>query len=106
MASSLEFVEYVCEQIGGGGTITYRKMFGEYGIYCNSKIIGVIGDNQLYVKKTGFGKKMLGENAEEASPYEGAKPHYVINSLEDREFLAEFIAGTCEELPMPKPKKK
>lgn len=106
MASSLEFVEYVCDQISGGGAVTYRKMFGEYGIYCNNKVIGVICNNQLYVKKTEFGKKMLGEDAEEASPYESAKPHYVIDSLDDREFLAEFIAGTCEELPMPKPKKK
>ena len=41
MASNLDFVEYVCEQIGGAGQITYKKMFGEYGIYCNEKIIGV-----------------------------------------------------------------
>ncbi|SFD31809.1 TfoX/Sxy family protein [Clostridium uliginosum] len=41
MASNLEFVEYVCEQISDSGTITYRKMFGDYGVYCNAKIIGL-----------------------------------------------------------------
>ena len=35
MASTLEFAEYVCDQISGAGSITYKKMFGEYGIYCN-----------------------------------------------------------------------
>lgn len=27
MASTLEFVEYVCEQSNGVGIITYKKMF-------------------------------------------------------------------------------
>jgi len=34
-----------------------------------------------------------------------AKPHFVIDFLEDRDFLSNFIEKTCEELPMPKPKK-
>jgi hypothetical protein len=40
------------------------------------------------------------------TPYNGAKPHIVIDELDDKEFLAEFIIATCAELPMPKPKKK
>ena len=39
VASSLDFVEYVCKQIEHAGTITYKKMFGDYGIYCNEKIV-------------------------------------------------------------------
>ncbi|SNS97674.1 Transcriptional regulator of competence genes, TfoX/Sxy family [Anaerovirgula multivorans] len=104
MASTLDFVEYVCEQISGAGNITYKKMFGEYGIYCNGKIIGLICDNQFFVKKTVAGAALL--STEEASPYTGAKPHFVIDSLDDRVCLREFIMKTCEELPMPKPKKK
>ncbi|PKM50188.1 MAG: competence protein TfoX [Firmicutes bacterium HGW-Firmicutes-7] len=105
MASSLDFVEYVCEQISGAGGITYRKMFGEYGIYCEGKIIGLICDNQFFVKKTIVGADLL-PSAEEAPPYTSAKPHFVIEALDDKEFLAEFIRKTCDELPMPKPKKK
>ena len=56
MASTVEFVEYVCDQISGAGSITYKKMFGEYGIYCNEKIIGLICDNQFFVKKTKIGE--------------------------------------------------
>ena len=104
MASTVEFAEYVCDQISGAGNITYKKMFGEYGIYCNEKIIGLICDNQFFVKKTKIGETLL-TSAEEASPYTNAKPHFVIEFLEDRDFLSNFIEKTCEELPMPKPKK-
>lgn len=50
MASSLEFVRYAAEQMGAAGEITYKKMFGEYGIYCNGKIVGLICENQLFIK--------------------------------------------------------
>ncbi|GFI37624.1 hypothetical protein IMSAGC015_01811 [Lachnospiraceae bacterium] len=105
MASNLDFVEYVCEQISGAGEITYKKMFGEYGIYCNSKIIGVICDNQFFVKKTEAGAKIYSEY-EEASPYTGAKPHYVIDNVDDYDLMTRFISASYEELPAPKPKKK
>lgn len=105
MASTLDFVEYVCEQISGAGQITYKKMFGEYGIYCNGKVIGVICDNQFFVKKTEAGAGIC-PNCEEASPYTGAKPHFSITSVDDRDLMTRFISATCNELPAPKPKKK
>jgi len=105
MASSLDFVEYVCEQISGAGEITYRKMFGEYGVYCNGKIIGVICDNQFFVKKTEAGAR-IHPDCREANPYTGAKAHFVIDNVDDRNLMASFISATCDELPAPKPKKK
>ncbi|HHS82096.1 MAG TPA: competence protein TfoX, partial [Devosia sp.] len=42
MASSQEFVDFVVEQMGGAGTISARKMFGEYGVYCDGKLIGLV----------------------------------------------------------------
>ena len=91
MASSLDFVEYICEQLSGAGEITYKKMFGEYGIYCNEKIVGVICDYP---------------NCEEAAPYTNAKAHFVIDNVDDRQLMAKFISATYNELPIPKPKKK
>jgi TfoX/Sxy family transcriptional regulator of competence genes len=104
MASNIDFAEYVAEQIGGAGSITFRKMFGEYCIYCDGKPIGLICDNQFYVKKTKIGADLL-PDATEAPPYTGAKNHFVIQNLDVREFLADFIHKTCDELPMLKPKK-
>ncbi|TYQ15272.1 UNVERIFIED_CONTAM: TfoX/Sxy family transcriptional regulator of competence genes [Acetivibrio alkalicellulosi] len=105
MASSIEFVEYVCDQINGAGHITYKKMFGEYGIYCNAKIIGLICNDQFFVKETNSGRNLLDEIIED-SPYTGAKPHFVIDCLDNKDFLTEFIKATYEELPMQKTKKK
>jgi len=45
MASAEDFVEYVVEQIRDAGTITYRKMFGEYAVYSGKKVVALICDN-------------------------------------------------------------
>lgn len=105
MASDLSFVEYVLEQASGAGKITCKKMFGEYGIYCNDKIVGLICDNTLYVKKTQAGAAAC-PKLDEGSPYNGAKPHFVFDDVDDGETLAKFINATYNELPAPKPKKK
>ncbi len=105
MASTLEFVEYVCDQISDAGVITYRKMFGEYGIYCDGKIIGLICDNMFYVKKTKSGALII-PNLEESAPYDGAKPHFLVDNLEDKSLMTKFILATFQELPLKKPKKE
>ena len=38
MSSSLDFVNYVCEQLEGVGAIRSRKMFGEYMVYVNDPV--------------------------------------------------------------------
>lgn len=105
MASHLEFVEYVVDQLSLAGEITYKKMFGEYGIYCQGKFFAMVCDDCFFVKMTDEGKALLGEY-ETASPYEGAKPSFLISELEDREKLAKLTQVTCMALPDPKPKKK
>lgn len=104
MASRLEFVKYVADQLIDAGNITYRKMFGEYGVYCDGKIFALVCDDQLFVKITEEGRQIAPE-LEEAPPYEGAKPYFLIEDVDDREFLAELAITTCRALPKPKPKK-
>ncbi len=104
IASDLEFVKYVCEQIGSAGDITYIKMFGEYGIYCDAKIIGLVCDNQFFLKITERGGALL-PGIEQAPAYPGSKPYFVIDDLEDKEGLSAAVRATYDELPMPKPKK-
>jgi TfoX/Sxy family transcriptional regulator of competence genes len=105
MASSADFVEYVCGQISDAGNIAYKKMFGEYAVYCNGKVVGLICDNQFFVKKTAASELLL-PSGEEAPPYPGAKPYMVIDCLDEREFLTDFISQTCNAIPLPKPKNK
>ena len=106
MASDQKFVDYVLDQIENAGEITAKKMFGEYGIYADEKLFGLICDNKLFIKPTESGRAFIG-NVVEAPPYEGAKPSFLIeDKIEDRAWLSELIRVTLKELPMPKPKKK
>lgn len=107
MASKQSTVDYICEQIVQAGQIRYRKMFGEYAIYCNEKVVAFVCDDQLFVKPTNAGKEFIGE-PEMAPAYPGSKDYYLISPdvWEDREFLTQLIVATASELPLPKPKKK
>jgi TfoX/Sxy family transcriptional regulator of competence genes len=106
MASDLEFVEFVVEQIGDQCDITYKKMFGEYGIWSKGKIVALVCDNRLFIKPTEAGRAFIGDVVE-APPYPGAKNSFLIEEkIEDRDWLTELVTMTEAELPAPKPQKK
>jgi len=106
MASDTNFVDFVLAQIKNSGAITAKKMFGEYGIYADGKLFGLISDNKLFIKPTNAGRKFIG-NVVETPPYEGAKPIFLIeDKMEDSDWLSELVSLSLNELPEPKPKKK
>jgi TfoX/Sxy family transcriptional regulator of competence genes len=106
MATNQNFVDFVIEQIKNTGEITAKKMFGEYGIYADGKLFGLICDNKLFIKPTISGREYIG-NVVEAPPYEGAKPSFLIEEkIEDSKWLSELISISLKELPSAKPKKK
>ena len=104
MASRLEYVRYVAEQLSGAGEITYKKMFGEYGLYCDGKIFANVSDDQLFVKITEAGRSLF-PGLPEAPPYPGAKNYFRIESVDDRDFLTALTLATCQALPEPKKKR-
>ena len=105
MASSLGYVQYVASQLADAGVITYKKLFGEYGLWCGGKFFGTVADNQFYVKMTNAGRLLL-PDAEPAAPHGGEPGMYLVENLDDADFLAKLVIQTCEELPEPKAKKK
>ena len=106
MASDQKFVDFIIEQIDIPQQISYKKMFGEYGLYYGDKIVALVCDNKLFVKPTAAGRAYINDIVE-APPYPGAKPSFLIEEqLEDRAWLKELINITAQELPAPKPKKK
>ena len=106
MASNIDFVEFIVGQIEDAGTVTYRKMFGEFTVYCDGKVVALICRNQLFVKPTEGGRSFIG-TVKEAPPYKGAKMSFFIeDKFEDREWISQLIRITASELPEPKPKKK
>ncbi len=105
MASDLNFVEYVRDQTNLSGRVTFKKMFGEYAIYYEEKVVALVCDNHLFVKPTAGGRTMIG-TITEASPFPGAKPHFLIGEqLEDQHWMSSLIELTANELPASKPKK-
>lgn len=105
MGSKLDFVDYVMEQLGNSRHITYKKMFDEYAVYCDGKVVALICDNQLFVKVTNAGQAFVG-SLTQAPPYPGAQLHFLIeDKLEDRPWLTELITLTSNALPEPKAKK-
>ena len=106
MASDLNFVEFVADQIDGSCEVRYRMMFGEYALYSRDKVVALICNDQLFVKPTEAGKAFIGKVVE-APPYPGAKLSILVeDKIEDGEWLTELITLTEAELPMPKPKAK
>ena len=106
MASSLEYVQYVAAQLSGAGVISYKKLFGEYGLWCGGKFFGTVENNQFYVKMTEAGHKHLPE-AEPVAPHGGRPGMYLVEELDDREFLTALVLDTCSQLPDPSlPKRK
>lgn len=105
MASNPDFVQYIADQCSGAGEIIVRKMFGDYGIYCDGKIFGLICDNGFYLKPTDAVRGMLREVALRP-PYDGAKDYFYITDIDDRDYLSALVRETCKALPEPRPKKK
>jgi len=106
MATDQSFIDFLVDQMAEAGEITFRKMFGEYAIYCGGKVVALVCDNQLFVKPTEAGKAHI-ENPVEAPPYPGAKMYFLIeDKFEDREWISDLIRITAKELPDSKPKPK
>lgn len=106
MPSNQKTVLLILDQIKDAGNVSVKKMFGEYAVYCNNKVVALVCDDMLFVKPTPSGKVFIGEVTEQ-SPYPGAKKYFYISGefWEDSEWMTELIKLTQEELPEPKAKK-
>ena len=104
MATSKEYIDFVCEQIEGIGDISTKKMFGEYMVYVNAKPILLVCDNTVMVKKAPELASLM-EGAPDGIPYEGAKVHYILD-IENRELVRDVIAILEPITPLPKKRAK
>lgn len=97
-------MDYVCEQAGLAGQLSFKKMFGEYALYLDEKVIALVCDNQLFVKPTAAGKRLLGDVVE-APPYVGASLYFLVSEpFDDGSALRRLFIETAAALPLPKRK--
>jgi TfoX/Sxy family transcriptional regulator of competence genes len=102
MASGINTIQFICDQAGLGKRLTYRKMFGEYALYLDGKVVALVCDDQLFLKPTPEGRKFLG-SVSEAPPYPGAKDFYLLSAdLDDPDRLSEVLRITARALPEPR----
>ncbi|MDA0424337.1 TfoX/Sxy family protein [Stutzerimonas frequens] len=87
MATDNSFMQYVAEQIDLGGRLSYRKMFGEYAVYLDEKVVALVCDNSLFIKPTPVADELL----------------------DDADVLRRLVIETAQHLPVPalrKPRKR
>lgn len=104
MASDINYLHFVLDQLSELECISFRSMMGEYILYYRDKIIGGIYDDRFLIKPVKAAKALLPDAPYEI-PYEGAKEMLLVTELDDRKFLAKLIDAMYAELPSPKKKK-
>ena len=105
MASDKEYVLYVAEQIGLGSRLTYRKMFGEYAVYLDEKVVALICNNSLFIKPSQAATD-LAPDLPLRPPYPGAKDYPVADELlDDADELRRLVIETARLVPVRAPRK-
>ena len=95
MATSNEYKDFILEQLNLLEDIKCKAMMGEFLLYYKNVLFGGIYDNRLLVKIVDTNKKY---NMQEQIPYEGAKPMYMIEDIENKELLKKIIIETFKGL--------
>lgn len=103
MSTTQSTIDFLADQLSHQAKVTYRKMFGEYALYSQGKVVSLVCDDELFVKPTVAGRQLIGEPVEKP-PYQGAKPYFWISGdyWDDAEWLNQLIVVTARELPLPK----
>ncbi|WP_202840237.1 TfoX/Sxy family protein [Luteimonas saliphila] len=104
MSTDTDFIEYVHEQAALGPRLSHKRMFGEYALYLDGKVVAFACDNSLLLKPTQEGRAVL-PSVTLGKPYPEAKDYFVLDEfLDDTELLRRALQATAEVLPAPKPK--
>ena len=108
MSTAKETIDYILDQLSGVPGVYERKMFGEYALYANNRVVALVCNDTLFVKVTEAGIEFIGGEYKTGPAYPGAKPSLVIDAdqIEDHRWLCELITITAENVQLPKPKKK
>lgn len=108
MATTADFMEFVHSQVASVGNTSYKKMFGEYMLYCDGKPVLLICDNTVFVKQIPAAMNVFAAHnitPDIGTPYDGTKPHYILD-IENAQLASDMVAELVRALPAPKPKRR
>lgn len=105
MSTSASTVEFIEDQLRGLPIRTAR-MFGEYAVYLDEKVVAFVCNDTLFIKPVGLDPALL-EGTGLGHAYPGSKLYHEVpgDLLEDSEWLQRAIQATADALPVPPPKK-
>jgi len=95
MSSSKEFKDFLLEQLRELDDIFIKAMMGEFVLYYHGVVFGGIYDDRFLIKMTNSNKKY---GLTTQIPYKNAKPMYMVENVDDAEYLAELVKETCKDL--------
>lgn len=94
MASHKKYKDFILNQISTLNP-TSKSMMGEFLIYVKGIYFGAICDNRFLVKITKTNEQY---NLHETKPYENAKPMYLVENVDDKEYLVGLVLDTIKGL--------
>ena len=84
--------------------LTARRMFGEYAVYLDGKVVGFVCDDQLFLKITPRTLALL-PDAPQCPCCPGSKDYLLVSeALDDPDRIMAALRTLAEDLPAPKPK--
>lgn len=103
MSTQKETVEFILDKLGDRDRFSTRAMFGEYALYALGKVVGLICNDQLYVKILPESKE-LEDICEKDEAYPGSKPYYLVEEVQLSQIqnLPEILVNIAKSLPVPK----
>ena len=105
MATDRDFIDYVTGQAALDGRLSHKKMFGEYALYVDGKVVAFACDNSLFVKPSAAAAT-LAPKLPQRPPYPGAKDYPVADELlDDADAIRRLLVETAALMPLPRPRK-
>jgi TfoX/Sxy family transcriptional regulator of competence genes len=103
MGTRAETIEHLLDALAPLA-LTARKMFGEYALYLDGKVVALVCDDQLFLKPTPGATAAL-PGCPMGPPYPGAKPHLLVtDALDDPDPVIAALKAIASDLPAPNPR--
>lgn len=102
MATTTGFIDYLSDQLDLGDRLSHRRMFGEYALYIDGKVVAFACDDSLFVKPS-----QVACDLPRRPPYPGAKDYLVADELlDDADALRRLMLDTAAALPVAAPRRR
>ena len=103
VATSPGTMEFLLDVLAHSKQVSARRMFGEYCLYYAGRPVGLVCDEQLFLKPSDAGLRLMQE-PDLGAPFPGARPHLATrqnscisakNPIGMQEFVSVRPPGSC-----------